>query len=65
MNSDLVLPLVISVAWLVLAMSALASHRLGWGQVAKMALAWVVIFVGIFMIVEWVLYAQGSGSSLL
>ncbi len=65
MNSDLVLPLVASVAWLVLAMSALVSHRLGWGQVVKMALAWVVIFGGIFMIVEWVLYAQGSGSSLL
>lgn len=65
MNSDLVLPLVMSVAWLVLAMSALASHRLGWGQVVKMALAWVVIFGGIFMIIEWVLYAQGSGSSLL
>ena len=65
MNSELVLPLVMSVAWLMLAMSALASHRLGWGQVVKMALAWVVIFGGIFMIVEWVLYAQGSGSSLL
>ena len=65
MNSDLVLPLVMSVAWLVLAMSALASHRLGWGQVVKMALAWVVIFGGIFMIVEWVLYAQGSDTSLL
>ena len=64
MNSDLVLPLVASVAWLVLAMSALASHRLGWGQVLKMALAWMLIFGGIFMIVEWVLYAQGSGSPL-
>lgn len=65
MNSDLVLPLVMSVAWLVLAMSALSSHRLGWGQVVKMTLAWVVIFGGIFMIVEWVLYSRGSGSSLL
>lgn len=65
MNSELVLPLVTSAAWLVLAMSALASHRLGWGQLVKMALAWVVIFAGIFMIVEWFLYVQGSASSLM
>jgi hypothetical protein len=46
-------------------MSALASHRLGWGQMVKMALAWVVIFAGIFVIVEWFLYAQGTASSLM
>jgi hypothetical protein len=65
MNSELVLPLVASVGWIILAMSALASHRLGWGQLVKMALAWVVIFVGIFMIVEWFLYVRGTASSLL
>lgn len=65
MNSELVLPLVTSIGWLILAMSALASHRLGWGQLVKMALAWVVIFGGIFMIVEWFLYVKGSTSSLL
>lgn len=65
MNSELVLPLVASVGWIILAMSALASHRLGWGQMVKMGLAWVVIFVGIFMIVEWFLYVRGTASSLL
>jgi len=65
MNSELVLPLVASIGWLVLAMSALASHRLGWGQIVKMALAWVLIFGGIFLIVEWFLYAQGTASSLM
>ncbi len=65
MNSDLVLPLVASVGWLILVMSSLASHRLGWGQLVKMALAWVVIFGGIFMIVEWFLYVKGSASSLV
>jgi hypothetical protein len=65
MNPELVLPLVTSIGWLVLAMSALASHRLGWGQMVKMALAWVVIFAGIFVIVEWFLYAQGTASSLM
>jgi hypothetical protein len=63
MNPDLVLPLVTSVGWLALVMSALASHRLGWGQMIKMALAWVVIFAGIFMVVEWFLYLKGTGSS--
>lgn len=65
MNSDLLLPLVASVGWLILAMSALASHRLGWGQLIKMALVWVVIFAGIFMIMEWFLYVRGSASSLM
>lgn len=65
MNPDILLPLVTSIGWLILAMSALASHRLGWGQLVKMALAWVVIFAGIFMVVEWFLYVQGSASSLM
>lgn len=65
MNSELVLPLVASIGWLILAMSALASHRLQWSQLVKMALSWVVIFGGIYVIVEWFLYVQGSASSLI
>jgi len=65
MNPDLVLPLVASAAWLVLAGSALASFRLGWGQMAKMALAWVAIFLGLFLIVEWFMLAQDTASGLL
>ncbi|WP_066527567.1 hypothetical protein [Erythrobacter sp. CCH5-A1] len=65
MNSELVLPLVASIGWLILAMSALASHRLQWSQLVKMALGWVVIFGGIYVIVEWFLYVQGSASSLM
>jgi hypothetical protein len=64
-NPELVLPLVTSIGWLVLLMSALASRRLGWGQLVKMALAWLVIFGGIFMIVEWFMFARGTASSLL
>jgi hypothetical protein len=64
-NPELVLPLVTSIGWLALVMSALASHRLGWGQVIKMALAWVVIFGAFFVIAEWFLYAQGTASSLM
>ncbi len=63
MNGHIVLPLITSLAWLIVAMSALASHRLGWGQLVRMALAWVVIFAGIFMIVEWFLYVRGSASA--
>ena len=61
MNAELLLPLITSIAWLALAMSAVASRRLGWGQLAKMTLAWVMIFGGIFVIVEWVIYASGRG----
>jgi hypothetical protein len=65
LNTELLLPLLTSIAWLVLAMSALASHRLGWGQIVKMALAWLVIFGGIFVIVEWFMFAKGTASSML
>lgn len=53
MNAELVVPLIASLAWLFFAVSALASYRLGWNQIVKMALVWVSIFGGLFMIVEW------------
>jgi hypothetical protein len=31
----------------------------------KMALVWVVIFGGLFVIVEWFMFAQGTASALL
>ncbi len=65
MNPDLVFPIVASAAWLILAGSALASFRLGWGQMAKMALAWLAIFFGLFLITEWFMLAQGATSALL
>lgn len=65
MNPELVLPLVTSLAWLVLAVSAVASRRLGWGQMLKMALAWVVIFAGIFVVVEWFMFFQGTTAALI
>ena len=63
MNSELLLPLVASIAWIAVMMSALASRRLGWGQMIKMALAWLLIFGGIFVIVEWVMYASSGGQA--
>jgi hypothetical protein len=65
MNPELMLPLVTSIGWLILAMSALASHRLGWGQTIKMALTWVAIFGGLYLVVEWFMIAQGTASSLM
>lgn len=65
MSPDLVLPIVASAAWLIVAGSALASYRLGWGQMVKMALAWVAIFGGLFLIVEWFIVVQGTASGLI
>jgi hypothetical protein len=64
-NPDLLLPIVTSVAWLVLACAGFASYRLQWSHVIKMALAWVVIFLGLFLLVEWFMVAQGTASALL
>ena len=47
MNPDLILPIVTSLGWLVLCCVSLASRRLQWSQMIKMALAWVVIFGGL------------------
>lgn len=65
MNPDLALPIVASAAWLIVAGSALAAYRLGWGQMVKMALAWVVIFGGLFLIVEWFMVVRGTTSGLI
>lgn len=65
MNPDLLLPIITSMGWLILAGVGLRSHQLGFGQVAKMAIAWVVIFAGVFLAVEWFLIAQGTASALM
>lgn len=65
MSSDLLLPIILSIGWLVLAGSALASMRLGWSRMAKLALAWIAIFAGLFLVVEWFSLAQGTASALL
>lgn len=65
MNPDLLLPIVASVGWLILAGVGLRSHQLGLGQMVKMALLWIVIFGGLFLIVEWFMIAQGTASALM
>jgi hypothetical protein len=64
-NPDLMLPIISSMAWLILAGAALASYRLKLSQMIKMALVWIVIFGGLFVLVEWFMLAQGTASALL
>jgi hypothetical protein len=65
MNPDLLLPIITSIAWLILAGVGFASFKLKWSQMLKMALAWLVIFGAMFLIVEWFMIAQGTASALL
>jgi hypothetical protein len=64
MNPDLLLPIITSIAWLILAGVGFASFKLKWSQMLKMALAWLVIFGAMFLIVEWFMIAQGTASAL-
>lgn len=65
MNPDLLLPIIASAAWLILAGAGLASFRLRWSQMVKMALVWVAIFLGLFLLVEWFMIAPETTSALI
>ena len=52
MNDMAIISAIGLVAWLIFAGSALASYRLGWGQMVRMALIWLAIFTGAFVIVS-------------
>ncbi len=65
MSPDMMLPLIASLGWLILCCASLASYRLGWSRLAKMALAWVVIFGGLFLLLEWFMMARGAASTLV
>ena len=65
MSPDLVIPIIASLGWLVLCGAALASYRLQWGQMLKLALIWLAIFVGLYVLVEWFMVAQGTASAVM
>jgi len=65
MSAEFVIPLIASLVWLLIVGSALASYRLGWGQIIKMGLIWIAIFLGLFLIVEWFVLTRDAASSLL
>ena len=61
----MMLPLIASLGWLILCFASLSSYRLGWSKLAKMALAWSVIFGGLFLLLEWFMVAQMAASAIV
>ena len=52
MNEISMISIVSLLGFLILAISALASYRLSWGKAAQLALVWLAIFSGLFMLVQ-------------
>lgn len=52
MNEGAIISIVALVGWLILVGSALASYRLGWSKIAQLALAWLAIFAGLYVLVD-------------
>ena len=65
MSADFLVPLIASVGWLFFAASAFASYRLGWSRTVRMALVWIAIFGGLFLIVEWFMTVQDTASGFV
>lgn len=65
MTPDLLIPIISTIGWLVLCGAALASYRLRWTQLAKLALVWLAIFAGLYVVVEWFMTVQGTAGSLV
>lgn len=52
MSEGSIVSIVALLGWLILAGSALASFRMGWGKMAQLALVWLAIFAGLFVIAD-------------
>ena len=53
MNSETqVVQIVALLGWLILVGGAFASHKMSWGKAARMALTWIAIFVGVFLLFQ-------------
>jgi hypothetical protein len=65
LSPELVIPIISSLGWLILCGAALASYRLQWAQMLKLALVWLAIFVGLYVLVEWFMVAQGTASAMM
>jgi uncharacterized membrane protein len=59
------LPIIASIGWLILVGAGLASYRLNWSQMVKMALVWIAIFLGLYLLVEWFMIARSTTSALI
>ncbi len=53
MSDGALILIVALVGWLVVVGSAFASYRLGWSKILQIALIWVAIFVGLFVIADF------------
>jgi hypothetical protein len=51
-NEGAIISIVALLGWLILAGGALASFRLGWSRLVKLAFTWLAIFVGLFLIAD-------------
>ncbi|MBI1401689.1 MAG: hypothetical protein GC147_00560 [Porphyrobacter sp.] len=65
MSPELLIPIISSIGWLVLVGAALASHRLRWGEMVRMALVWVAIFGGLYVIVAWFMAVRDTAGAIL
>lgn len=54
MNEGQIVSLIALIGWLILVGGALASHRLNWSKALKLALTWVAIFAGVFLLFNMV-----------
>ena len=52
MSEVSIISIVAMLGWLILAGSAMASFRLGWSKIAQMALLWLAIFVGLYVVAD-------------
>jgi len=52
MSEGSIISIVALLGWLILAGSALASFRMGWSKMLQLALVWLAIFVGLFVIAD-------------
>ena len=52
MSEGALISIVAMIGWLVIAGSALASFRLGWSKILQLALTWLAIFAGLFVIAD-------------
>jgi len=52
MTEGALISIVALIGWLILAGSALASFRLGWSRILQLALMWLAIFGGLFLLAD-------------
>ncbi len=52
MNDMTAVSIIAMLGWLLIVGASFASFRLSWGKTAQLALTWIAIFVGLFLLVR-------------